>query len=1208
MAVWNSYGNVKIHKGPEFNIAGTIDFGAGTYNVSFYKEYYASGFGLTMYVEVWKGFPGDEGAKRCARLLKYDGYSNGMGKPTYSTSVSGSFTAQNSGSFYLVIICESHPSHSTSPASNPYQCYNVIGSWASNTFGKRLDWSKDDPYGGFQGLTTKYGSSDIDNKNLDYSMRNGGSGANQGVYISGLSLFQGAQAGEIRTDTPNPTGKTVRFNPWFNPPTNTYYAKLKEDGTPDTSTKSQLRTWIMVGSEKDTASQVPKEENVKYVKPYGTNTEATAEFTGLENNWGYTCYAECYEELDGKYNLVRASAYVVTYRTAVSIVKHTDATVTATAQVNKGYTGDIEWWYTVGSGGEDSTTTESNHAILATTNGAPVTIEVGGLEKGTEVTIYARPYGMADATGSSSDTTWTPTELDGMECVVTGTTITMIPKFSLGEEGEVEWRARLGGVIVSGNGNNPAKFNLLDNAVTYTVVFKGLQPVTEYVDPNVYYGPVFDTSELFESQDVYYDVRTYGCKLYERDCGTNSFTATVYQIFGAFGEFDKLLMEFKPYGYSGYCTRRDGNVPNGAYVGSVFIDETDQSVTVEGLEPNTSYRLYVWLKDCRDFEGYEDAVGYIDFTTKPMLVPGQFKARVTGRTVTVTPVISRWNGSTSFTYKCNISNNNIVESYGPNIECTMTSIQDCVITGLANGVKYRIDITAYDNNNNEFEVNSIEIVTYGISFMDYGESYTRGIDGIEIAYVDGEKSSRVSQDPTRGSYVRWWIESIADGSISEGPEYVNCRRTNPAKFNDNNRLIPNNGYIMYAEVEGVEFEGMNDTRISFEFDTKQCAQNYHIETRSTGETIGIQPFYTDATSKDNEVLCTFVLLLEGRTIATESVLDKRDIVWFTGLKRGTTYDIAFTAEDNEGNTTSDFIGYRMSGDDSYRTDESGDWVLKYGYAGLDSDSTYILTLDYFDYSTRSMEFIINSNKVIPPNKFIEYYIDQGEDDIKVNWKIRDPDSNNKMNSGDTRTYTTLKHKTETVLRARIYEMRDRMGVFDTEEEAYFTTKELTVNITGCTPHVDHVFIHTQAYADGEAYDQCQISGQVIRFVKDLCTIEPAIEGKGTVGGNNGTYFDGAQHSRRFDGLIGGREYIFQIGVTDGVNIDNVFINTATDTRNFSTLVELIRIFHDGAYHTALPIVYHNGEYYRAPMFVYGTAKGIRKWWHTNPERDYPNSD
>ena len=114
---------------------------------------------------------------------------------------------------------------------------------------------------------------------------------------------------------------------------------------------------------------------------------------------------------------------------------------------------------------------------------------VEGLDMAQRYRFSASPKGIVDennhldAVGSTTEKTWTPTDFTGMDIIMTGTTITMTPSFTVGDNGDVDWKATLGKDTQTGTGSSQAKFQLLSNGVTYTIVFKGLYANAAYVPP-----------------------------------------------------------------------------------------------------------------------------------------------------------------------------------------------------------------------------------------------------------------------------------------------------------------------------------------------------------------------------------------------------------------------------------------------------------------------------------------------------------------------------------------------------------------------------------------------------------------------------------------------------------------------------------------------------------------------------------------------------
>ena len=939
--------------------------------------------------------------------------------------------------------------------------------------------------------------------------------------------FSIVQSGNTKIQVTKTTGKSITVTASYSIPSNTFWASTTNDRTNTTDRNNKLYVWL----NSDTA-------NAKLV-----SNASSVTFTGLTNGTSYTIHCGCCEN-NGNY--LTSSCSATTYKTTVTITGHTYTSVSAKISVNNSYSGAIEWWSNL------------DPTKRTTTNGEIIT--VNNVASGEDVTITAQPSGIADASAASSDKTSRPTEITDVSVAITGTTCTFTPNFDVGDNGEVAWRATLANQVVSGIGTQPARFEMLGNAGLYTVTFKPL---------------LTDESSQSNITDLSYDIRTYACQLKERACGSNSFTASIFQTFGAVGPEYGYLRELATHQYDAYCTRRDGNIPNddpngdsdSYHTGVCTINGQDCRVT--GLEPNTSYRLYVWLTDCTDFKGYYDAVGYIDFTTKPVAVTNTFSARVTGRTITIAPSVSKWNGSSQLRYNCYF---HVSNKYGPVMAmgyntCDATSMHPVIATGLQNGTKYYVEINAEDENGNQVEVNDIEVVTYGIEANISGLVHSTYMEDIEVRYTDGERFAGISQDTTRGANVKWYITPRNETGIVDGVETLNCRRSNPTKLTTNKVLSPEVEYTFHAYIDGVVYNGENDTVISFDFDTDVCAKNLSVTTDATGETICVTPTWLEPIGNNTyEMTVTCVVTLDKVIKGVKSTSINGETIWFTGLERGKTYTVSYTAMDNEGNSSSDYI--------TYNNTASGGVVL---------ETTYKLIISDFVYSTKSFKWTCTCNRPIPTGKAIEYYLAQANDTI-YNW-------DRTMLSGGTVSYSNLKHNTQTTLMVRITDMRDRNGNLDTIETIKQYTKKLSVSLADYNSHVKVIDTIWQAMANLEAYDKDPVTGDDIRFVDEMCSCEPVIKGKGKVGIIDGLY--ATDRTRYFRGLTGGREYIVKIGITDGVNV------AKSQPYSIYALIQLIRIYdsESNRFRLALPYIYHNGTWYKAPLYVYHNDK----WHDTNPE-------
>ena len=1013
------------------------------------------------------------------------------------------------------------------------------------------------------------------------------------------------------------------------------YQKGAEDG------KESASAYWGCKEESETSSANKSKVLVAICNPGGSiiNSSLVANkgsytFTGLSATTAYEARAYVVENLGGtKYSIGPATQNVPAWGTAGSITitrceRSADGT---TLIVAASYSGSEPFYGN--STTNQSVTTDRKSKLFyylrlhgetsgylqrqRVENGSALAF--GNLEKGTDYDFYAfATYAPANTkesqvlvsnhTASIGDHTGTlPVGVSGD---ITGTTITIAPEFNDdGESDNIEWTAKLGKVVESGvarknNGKfetEPAKFQLLANATTYTIIFSGLysgavvQPDAGGSDePNEEWDiPTAATALDLLNRDLYYDCMTYGVTVLQNEVSKNGFVGTAYQIVGAHGQSNHSLIECDPKGYAAFCRRRDGSSISSNNIGSVTFNNTTvesarivgssagsvnftgQTVNVTGLQPSTGYRLYVYLLDCYDFAGKYDAVGYIDFTTEPVAIAGIFQARVTGTSITVTPNIIRWNNSSSIEWSMTLTDENgLSADVGVSAIVTPSSSESIYVVNLDMGTKYFIDFHAVDDGDNEIEITPIEVVTYGIDIT-IGESHTRYVTDCVITYTEGERLASTPQDSTRGSAVKWFItEGLDDSTIVINPTYANCRRSNPYYFETTPRvLVPGRRYYIHAYIEGVLLDGTPDAYAVDWFILKEPAIELDGSTRASGTTITFTPTWQDSDSTGNTLTIVAGLYQYGVFI-TEKQSTYKDVgIVFTGLERGTEYTVAFAAFDNEGNTTADYIQYAS------------------GQNGLIDELTYKLSFNNYILSTRGIKASVMSNRALPVDTGLEYYIAQ-DGIILSNWDV------GMLAPYDQIMFYYLVHNKNVTIGARFNSSRlvDENNKFDTDEYLYLKTPELTVEMDGyyASPHALKTI--WKAYSNGNLIYIDSVSTYPIWFVSEKIEIVPVV--RGDVGDNYGlfsysnkgiTLNEGARY---FDGLSSGRQYKITMHITDGYNEASV-IGYAT------TLVCTLRIYstRDHKWHKALPYIVHNSYWYPAPAYVYHN-----KSTRTNPNQ------
>jgi len=795
-----------------------------------------------------------------------------------------------------------------------------------------------------------------------------------------------------------------------------------------------------------------------------------------------------------------------------------------------------------------------------------------------------------------------------MNAKITGTTITLTPVFtSAGDRtvDSIEWTAKLGRVTQSGTStknasgeweSDPAKFALLANATTYTIVFHGLFSGAASPTPDAGDGEsdgTLDTSagyiDLLNS-DVYYDAMTYGVTVLEASKTRTTFTGIAYQTIGAHGETNHAMTECGKKKYAGFCRRRDGSSVASTNVGYVSFNNgtttvstdvigqsagsanfTGSEVTITGLLPSTGYRLYVYLKGCKDFEGQYDAVGYIDFTTEAVAIPGLFQARVTGTSISVTPNIIRWNNSSDLS--CMMYFNTVagVDENGKAIPGSMvemgyvtispTNLMRGICYGLDTGTKYLVTFYCTDDEDNEIEIEPIEVVTYGLT-IETGVPHTRYCSDCKITYVEGERMSNTPQDTTRGAAVRWFILDF-DENMLISPTYANCRRSNPYYFETTPHVLtPGETYVLWAYIEGVLYEGEPDTLVSVIFTCTEPAYWLSGTTSATGTTISFTPTWIDSTSQDNIVTVIAGIYQYGVFLEQKQTTYKDVPIKFTGLNRGQEYTIVYTAIDNEGNSTNDYIAYQP------------------GINGTIDELTYKLLFNDFTTTTRSIFFVVSSNRPdLPEGTQVQYYISQGNEE-RINFG-----GGLAVDPGSPIQYYHLRHNSAVTVGARFSTLFDENNDYDTTEFTQTYTTELTLEFDGYDSSPHAIASRWRAYSDNSFIIVDKICGQPLYFVYNKISIVPVVRGE--VGDSYGNYT--MQHNfiwvacltRWFDKLSPGRAYRISMTISDGVN-------EATATGIASTLVPTLRIYseRDHKWHKALPYIVHNSYWYAAPAYIY----------------------
>ena len=167
-------------------------------------------------------------------------------------------------------------------------------------------------------------------------------------------------------------------------------------------------------------------------------------------------------------------------------------------------------------------------------------------------------------------------------------------------------------------------------------------------------------------------------------------------------------------------------------------------------------------------------------------------------------------------------------------------------------------------------------------------------------------------------------------------------------------------------------------------------------------------------------------------------------------------------------------------------------------------------------------------------------------------------------------------------------MKDENGNLDTKVTVSFTTKALTVQCTGSSYTQHTITTQWQAYADGAAYDKCQLTNNAITFNISKCANTP----KATTGYQTTTItgsVSGSYKTLESAGLCYYAYYTIKCTVSDGKNEASSTVDVHTDFP--------YSYVNDGSrFRKVVPYVYTGGKWQKAPIFVNNGA-----WRESNGE-------
>jgi hypothetical protein len=821
-----------------------------------------------------------------------------------------------------------------------------------------------------------------------------------------------------------------------------------------------------------------------------TSNNTTLKWTGLSPN---TSYHVRYTLSDGTTTLADSRGYyrlyLRTYGTEISDPTTTLDTASFTlTEYNDDALSAVKITYYVKSG---NTTVKSSTDVSSGT-----TVNLTGLSPSTSYTITAYCKGIYSS-GTSLDTTVTKTFTTkaaasgfGIEVTnITGETITVKATWTDSEVSES---------IVASITINGVKKEITSSNGTKT--WENLSHGTSYSISASCSGSKSGSIGT-ESKTI----TTYGATI--GGVSNTTKTATIAS-FGYVKDDDWVAptqMQYTVYDSSGSTIVQSAQV--------VSVDDTNIAIT--GLSPNTSYKIKYWLGSPTDTEEW------VSFTTGQGVRDLSLSViNTTGETITIQ---GTWSD----------------DGYGGNATCTVSlgwysqtiaySGGTVTFTGLSRGSYYSASGMVTDAENNSSS-DTCSGRTYKV-YISLGKvtTHTQVISSFDITNGSmGDKSDS----------IRYRYKALSDYSYSwEYTGYINSSDTITG-------LSPGTTYVIEYYISGVEYGGSNDTVETIQFTTQSSFSDLTINVKDvTGTTISTEITWDvgGSTGVIATVICNGV---------SKSVSNSGDIIKFTGLTTGYTYNITCTAKDDESNTET---------------------------ADTRSVETYKVQITLSDTSTKALLF-----------------------NVKIcNGETKSKDTVYALTGTNTSRETTitppkditednLPHNITFTISAWIKDMVDQNNNIDTKVSITVSTKLLGVDNIAFATHQHSIDTTWQATANGDTYNKCQITNTDIAFDLALCSNKGVAKDEYQTPSLNGNC-SGSYPKLVSSGLDYYAYYEITCTITDGYN-------KVSKTVTYRTTFPYARIDTGTEFKKAMPYIYDGSKWVLAPAFVRDTA-----WYESNGE-------
>jgi len=612
------------------------------------------------------------------------------------------------------------------------------------------------------------------------------------------------------------------------------------------------------------------------------------------------------------------------------------------------------------------------------------------------------------------------------------------------------------------------------------------------------------------------------------------------------------------------------NASAGTHHLEYFIKGTEGAlecfITVPELIPFEEYTFVFRLEECFNTFGEMDCIATLFEKSKDVVHPEEFDATVTGRTITIKPIIfpDKWNYSKSLEYTAYAYKRDEYERDPENCEC------DASVTGLAkpdelgyiilenvkSGTDYFVKFEAKDNDGNIIFLVPLFPTTYGLRIsLEDNDIRTSCIDNCVITYIDGRKNIDIPQNTSVASEVVWFLAKD-DTRLDE--YCINLYEQNP-KYVDSTigMLKYDTEYKLYAYITNVvDHNNICDTIEEYTFTTKDIAKDISATLHPTGTTLTVDLDYVKSTSVSNSIIINGFVKFNDNIIAKayfDSATSSKKQLHFIDLLPDTQYSLVLYAIDNDGNSLTIDTG-------SFKDN-------KYIY----EFKTYSINVSQLNRSTKAVTWVATYNSEDLSEESISFKI--------KNCQTGKIHAEGSSFNGNPVIVSGLDQDSD--YKITIYNDRflNENNTIDVTKDVYFRTKILGFGNTISDKTSSSITFKIIPTSDGMEFYKDPVMNDRVTFCESGCRIENVPEEIVQFDYSDGMYIT-------LSGLDTNKSYIAHVAITDGYNIIYRTVYGSTGNAN-------VWLSNGFKFFKSIPYIFHNGRFIKAIPFIRNLGKWVK---------------